>query len=306
MHAQQNPTLPVIPAQVPPSPVQDISAIKASQKATWEAGDFGQIARAIEDAAAEFMAGLPLSAGMRVLDSACGTGNLAVHAARAGCEVHGVDIARNLLSQARANAASEGLSIDYREGDVEALPYEAGAFDLVVSMFGVMFAPRPEIVAAELARVTKPGGRIALANWTPQGFVGKTFATFQKHLRKPTGLPSPMTWGEEETVRERLGHGFTELSFTRRIALMRYPFPPAEAGGILPRVLWPRTAGIRRDWMRLLKPNSVETSWHSIPPTTSPRTRGRRKLRLNTSRSWQREQTCPLTRIAPLARSAST
>src|SRR5215207_1324133 len=130
--------------------IPNLDAIKAAQKATWEAGDFGEVAQTIEDAAQEFMARLPLAPGMRVLDAACGTGNLAVHAARAGCHVHGVDIARNLLFQARTRAVLEALSIVYTDGDVEALPYEPSAFDWVVSMFGVMFAPRPEITVSEL------------------------------------------------------------------------------------------------------------------------------------------------------------
>lgn len=211
-----------------PTEIANLDAVKAAQKVTWESGDFGQIAHSIEDAAQQLMARLPLSPTMSVLDAACGTGNLAVHAARAGCEVHGVDIARNLLEQARTRASAEGLAITYTEGDVEALPYHEGQFDWVVSMFGVMFAPRPEVVVNELARVTNPGGHIALANWTSEGFIGKMFRVFKTHLPKPTGLPSPMSWGEEETVRARLAPHFTDLRLTRRIALMRYSFPPAE------------------------------------------------------------------------------
>jgi len=142
--------------------------------------------------------------------------------------VSGIDIAGNLIAQARNRAAAEGLRIDFKEGDVEALPFGC-QFDLVVSTFGVIFAPRPNVVAAELLRVTKPGGQVALANWTPEGFIGKMFKVFKAHLPPPpTGVPSPMGWGDEATVRSRLGHGFAEVRLTRRIALMRYPFPPAE------------------------------------------------------------------------------
>jgi ubiquinone/menaquinone biosynthesis C-methylase UbiE len=133
-----------------------------------------------------------------------------VIAARRGGVVSGIDIASNLIAQARVRAAAEHLHIDFREGDAEALPYAECQFDLVVSMFGVMFAPRPEVAAAELLRVTKPGGRVALANWTPEGFIGKMFTVFKAHLPPPpTGVPSPMGWGDEATVRSRLQHSFT-------------------------------------------------------------------------------------------------
>src|SRR6185436_10225933 len=209
--------------------IPNLDAVKARQKATWESGDFGQIARTIENVAEEFMARQPLEPGSRVLDVACGTGNLAVLAARRGCVISGIDIASNLIAQARTRAAAEGLRIDFKEGDAEALPFVGGQFDLVVSMFGVMFAPRPNVVAAELLRVTKPGGQVALASWTPEGFLGKMFSVFKAHLPPPpAGVPSPMGWGDEATVRTRLRHGFADVRLTRRIALMRYPFPPAE------------------------------------------------------------------------------
>jgi len=209
--------------------IPDLDAIKAKQKATWESGDFGQIARSIEDIAELFMVRQLVERGSIVLDAACGTGNLAVLAARRGGVVSGIDIASNLIAQARERAAAEGLQIDFQEADAEALPFPSAKFDLVVSMFGVMFAPRPNVVAAELYRVTRPGGQIALANWTPEGFIGKMFKIFKAHLPPPpAGIPSPMGWGEEATVSARLRHGFTDLRLTRRIALMRYPFPPAE------------------------------------------------------------------------------
>jgi 2-polyprenyl-3-methyl-5-hydroxy-6-metoxy-1,4-benzoquinol methylase len=209
--------------------IPNLEAVKAKQKATWESGDFGQIARSIENVAEEFMAGQPLRAGSPVLDLACGTGNLAVIAARRGCLVSGIDIAANLIAQARARAATAGLRIQFEEGDAEALPFAEGQFELVVSMFGVMFVPRPHVAVAEFLRVTRPGGQVALANWTPEGFIGKMFKIFKAHLPPPpAGVPSPMGWGDEETVRSRLQHGFADVRLTRRIALMRYPFPPAE------------------------------------------------------------------------------
>ncbi len=212
-----------------PNPIPNLEAVKSRQKATWESGDFGRIARTIENVAEEFMARQPLQRGSHVLDVACGTGNLAVVAARQGCRVSGIDIAGNLIAQARTRAAEQGLSIDFKEADAEALPFADGSFDLVVSMFGVMFTPRPDVAAAELLRVSTPGGRVALANWTPGGFIGKMFNVFKAHLPPPpAGVPSPMAWGDEATVRSRLAHGFAKVRLNRRIALMRYPFPPSE------------------------------------------------------------------------------
>lgn len=206
----------------------NLQAIKAKQKATWESGDFGQIARSIENFAEEFMARQTLAPGSQVLDVACGTGNLAVIAARQGCQAQGIDIAANLIEQARVRAAEAGLDIDFREGDAEAMPYADSAFDLTVSMFGIMFAPQPAVTTAELWRVTKPGGQIALANWTPQGFLGKMFSIFKAHLPPPpAGVPSPMEWGTEEIVERRLHTGFTDLRLSRHVAHMRYPFSPA-------------------------------------------------------------------------------
>lgn len=163
-------------------PAIDIDALKSRLKATWMAGDFGLIAKSYEAGAAEFVRRIGLVPGSRVLDVACGTGNLAVPAARTGAEVTGVDIATNLLEQARARAAAEGLTARFDEGDAEMLPYPDASFDAVISMFGVMFAPRPERSAAELLRVCRPGGRIALANWTPSGFVGQMFKTITTHV----------------------------------------------------------------------------------------------------------------------------
>jgi SAM-dependent methyltransferase len=209
--------------------IPGLPGIKAKQKATWESGDFGHVARSIENVAEEFMARRSLQRDQHVLDVACGTGNLAIIAAKRGCLVTGIDIAANLIAQAQTRAAAAGLSIDFQERDAEALPFANDRFDLTVSMFGVMFTPQPAVATAELQRVTKPGGQIALANWTPEGFIGKMFGVFKAHLPPPApGLPSPMEWGSEPTVQKRLQPGFTDLRLTRRIAMMCYPFPPAE------------------------------------------------------------------------------
>jgi ubiquinone/menaquinone biosynthesis C-methylase UbiE len=209
--------------------IPDLGAVKAKQKTIWESGDFGQIAKSIENVAEEFMARQPMPRGSRVLDVACGTGNLAVIAAQRGCVVSGIDIAANLVAQARSRAIAAGVSIGFEEADAEALPFSDDTFDLSVSMFGVMFTPQPAVATDELRRVTKPGGQIALANWTREGFIGRMFSVFKAHLPPPpTGVPSPMEWGNEATVQQRLQSGFTDVRLARRIAVMRYPFPPAE------------------------------------------------------------------------------
>lgn len=206
----------------------EMESFKTRLKAMWMTGDYGEVAKHIETGAEEFIARLALKPGVRLLDVACGSGNLAIPAARAGAIVTGVDIATNLLEQARARAESEGLTIQFDEGDAEDLPYADAAFDVVVSMFGAMFAPRPELIASELVRVCRSGGRIAMANWTPDGFIGQMFKINGKYVPPPPSMPSPVKWGDEETVRGRLRDGVADLQLTRRICPFKYPFPPAE------------------------------------------------------------------------------
>jgi SAM-dependent methyltransferase len=197
-------------------------------RATWISGDFGRIARGYERGAAEFIARLGLTSTERVLDVACGTGNLTIPAARTGAIVTGVDIAPNLVAQAKARAAEEGLSITLEVGDAEALPYESGEFDAIVTMFGAMFAARPERAASELLRVTRSGGTIAMANWTPTGFVGEMLKATVRFAPPPAGVPSPLQWGTEEQVQARLGSGIHSIKFCRRLITFEYPFSPAE------------------------------------------------------------------------------
>ncbi len=206
----------------------DITALKSRLRDTWMAGDFGQIARFTAREAEGFVARLKIAPGTRVLDVACGTGNTAVPEARAGAQVTGVDIATNLLEQARSRAAQEGLQIDFREGDAEGLKFADGEFDAAITMFGAMFAPRPNLVAAEMLRVCRPGGMIAMANWTPSGFVGQMFKLTAKYVPPPADVPPPSLWGDEATVRERLGAGVKELKLTRVLCEFDFPFPPAK------------------------------------------------------------------------------
>ena len=196
-------------------------------RATWTSGDFGRVAKGYERGAGEFIARLQLASGERVLDVACGTGNLTLPAARTGAAVTGIDIAPNLVAQAQAKAVKQRLSINFDVGNAEQLPYANGAFDTVVTMFGAMFAARPERAAAELLRVTRAGGRIAMANWTPTGFIGEMLKTTVRYVPAPAGISSPLLWGTEDRVRERLG-AESYLSFTRRIMTFEYPFGPEE------------------------------------------------------------------------------
>jgi SAM-dependent methyltransferase len=177
----------------------------------WMAGDFGVVAKTIAAGGEEFVQRLNIPAGSRVLDLACGTGNLAIPLARSGCIVTGLDIAPNLLEQARARAKAQDLTATFDEGDAEQLPYEDSSFDAVVSMFGAMFAPRPELVAAEMARVLRPGGLLAMANWDPQSFTGEMFRLSAKHVPPPPGVPPPVLWGDENTLRQRLQGSFNEI-----------------------------------------------------------------------------------------------
>src|SRR5687767_2164669 len=206
----------------------EMESLKTRLKSMWMTGNYGQVAKHIETGAEEFIARLALKPSLRLLDVACGSGNLAIPAARAGAIVTGVDIATNLLEQARARAESEGLKIQFDEGDAERMPYPDAAFDEVVSMFGAMFAPHPELAASEMARVCRSGGRVAMANWTPEGFGGQVFKIVGSHVPPPPGLPPPAQWGVEAVVRERLRDGFANLQMEKRICPIRYPFNPSD------------------------------------------------------------------------------
>lgn len=207
---------------------ENFAELKQRLRATWMAGDFGEIAKLNAQGAEDFIRRIHLKPGTKVLDVACGTGNQSIPAARAGAEVIGLDIAPNLLEQARKRAADEKLKIEFIEGDAEKIPYEAARFDVVLSMFGAMFAPRPDVVASELLRVCRPGGLVAMGNWTPEGFVGEMFKITSKYAPPPPGMLPPSLWGVEKVVSERLG-GKTRLEMTRQELLFDYPFAPSEA-----------------------------------------------------------------------------
>jgi SAM-dependent methyltransferase len=203
----------------------DLAAIKAKQQSTWSAGDYARIGTTIQLVGETLCEAVPVAAGERVLDVACGNGNAALAAARRYAVVTGLDYVPALLDGARARAAAEGLALDLREGDAEALPFEDGSFDVVLSVFGVMFTPDPARAAGELARVCRPGGRIALASWTPDGFIGKVFQTVGRHVPPPAGLRSPAEWGTERRVRELFDGAARAIRLERREFTFRYRSP---------------------------------------------------------------------------------
>ena len=188
----------------------EFDQLKTRLKATWMTGDYDLFSRFMQKDAELFFQRLGVKPGTRLLDVGCGAGQLALIAARAGARVTGCDISTNWLDKARGRAVAQGLQVTFEEGDAESLPYHDAQFDAVISLIGAMFAPRPDRVAAELKRVCRPGGMIAMANWTPGGFIGKMFKAISKHIA-PSGMPSPVLWGDEETVRDRFREGISDL-----------------------------------------------------------------------------------------------
>lgn len=199
---------------MPETTSPEFKTLKDRLKTTWTAGDYGRVAEGLTGGAESFFQRLPLERGTRLLDVACGAGQIAIPAARAGARVTGVDIAENWIEQARRRAADENLDIRFDVGDAEDLPYDDASYDVTVSLIGAMFAPRPERVTAELLRVTRPGGHVVMGNWTPESFVGDFFRTVAGHA-PPPDMPSPLLWGDEATVRERFREGVSDLRLTR-------------------------------------------------------------------------------------------
>ena len=219
------PQQPVTAAREVPGWSED--PLTARTRAIWTAGDFHAIARGYAGSATQFVDRLAVRPGELVLDVACGTGNLAIPAARAGGRVKGVDIAPNLIATAVREARAAGVEVDFEVGDAEALPYPDGAFETTMTMFGAMFASRPERAAAELARVTRSGGRIAMANWTPTSFVARMLKAHTTLVPPPAGVPSPLLWGDPAIVQERLAGRVASLDCTTGTIEFRFPFPPA-------------------------------------------------------------------------------
>ena len=194
-----------------------LEELKAKQHQIWSNGDYSKIAWLTVPLAGPLLAGARLRPGRRVLDVACGTGHVAIEAARAFCEVTGIDYVAELVETARNRAAAEGLSIAFEEADAEALPFADASFDYVVSAIGVMFTADHARAAAELVRVCTPGGTIGLANWTAEGFIGRVLRTVGTHVPPPPVALPPTRWGDEQVVRELLGADVTVTSETHAV-----------------------------------------------------------------------------------------
>ena len=207
------------------TPATDLATVKQRQQQTWASGDYSAIAARIVLVAEHLCDTADLRAGWHVLDIATGSGNAAIAAARHGCDVVGIDYVPSLLERGRARAEAEGLPVALLEGDAEALPFADRTFDAVVSVFGSMFAPDHARTAAEMLRVTRSGGTIALASWTPEGFIGQLFRTVAAHVPPPAGVQSPLLWGTEAHLRELFGGGITSLEVTERTFTFRFRSP---------------------------------------------------------------------------------
>jgi SAM-dependent methyltransferase len=200
----------------------DFTAIKARQRDTWASGDYAVIGTTLQIVGESLSEAVDIQAGERVLDIAAGNGNASLAAARRGAAVTASDYVTSLLDRAQARAASEGLVIATERADAEALPFADGDFDVVLSTFGVMFAPNQDRAASELVRVARPGGRIGLANWTPAGFIGQMFKTVGRYVSPPAGVRPTVEWGDEDRLRELFGNDVESLAADRRHFVFRY------------------------------------------------------------------------------------
>ena len=209
-----------------PSPGEpDLRAIKSRQQDAWAAGNYAVVGTTLQIVGEELCEALDLRSWQTVLDVAAGNGNASLACARRGCEVVSTDYVLALLQNASERAAAEGLAIEFCEADAEALPFPSATFDVVVSTFGVMFAPDQDRAAAEMIRVCKPHGKIGLANWTPESFVGQLFKIIGKHVPPATGLASPALWGTRERIDELFGACSSTMQMQRRNFVFRYRSP---------------------------------------------------------------------------------
>lgn len=204
----------------------DVAGFKDGQRRMWSAGDYPELAKTIQGVADVTVQRAGVKAGERVLDVATGSGNAAMAAAGAGAEVTGLDLTPRLLEVARRRSQQAGVQIEWLEGDAEELPFPDGSFDRVTSCFGAMFAPRHEVAAHELVRVTRPGGTVAVTAWTPEGLNGKMFKTVGSYMPPPPpGFVPPVMWGTEAHVRSLLGGSGAELSFEKLSVMFEYESP---------------------------------------------------------------------------------
>jgi len=203
----------------------DLAALKTRQRGAWSSGDYAVVGTTLQIVGENLCEALDLRAGQKVLDVAAGNGNVSLAAARRWCDVVATDYVPALLGRARERAAAERLEIEFREADAEALPFPDASFDVVVSTFGVMFTADHEKAAAELIRVCKAGGKIGLANWTPEGFIGQLFKTIGKHLPPPAGVKSPALWGTRARIAEMFEPQAASITCESRNFVFRYQSP---------------------------------------------------------------------------------
>ncbi|MEW8359755.1 MAG: class I SAM-dependent methyltransferase [Candidatus Thiodiazotropha sp.] len=203
----------------------DYAAIKSKQQATWGAGDYGRVGVTLQITGEQLCEAMDVHSGQSLLDVAGGNGNASLAAARRFCKVVSTDYVGELLEQSRIRAQAEGLAIEYREADAEALPFEEGSFDNVTSTFGVMFSPNQAQAVNELQRVCRTGGTIGLANWTPESFIGQLFKTVGRYLPPPAGVESPAAWGTEAFLQRHFGSLAKEIRIQRRHFNFRYHSP---------------------------------------------------------------------------------
>jgi ubiquinone/menaquinone biosynthesis C-methylase UbiE len=204
-----------------PTNQPDLDALKTRQHGAWSSGDYAIVGTTLQIVGEQLCETLDIRAGQSVLDVAAGNGNATLAAARRWCQVISTDYVPSLLERGRARASADGLSVEFKEADAEALPFGDAAFDAVVSTFGVMFTPNQDRAASELLRVCKSGGKIGLANWTPEGFIGQVFKTLGKYL-PPTGAKSPALWGTKARLDEMFASQAGDIQITRRDFAFRY------------------------------------------------------------------------------------
>jgi ubiquinone/menaquinone biosynthesis C-methylase UbiE len=203
----------------------DLSALKARQQGAWASGDYAVVGTTLQIVGEQLCESLDIRAGQKVLDVAAGNGNVSLAAARRFCDVISTDYVPALLARGRERAAADRLNIEFQQADAEALPFKDASFDAVVSTFGVMFTPDQDKAASELLRVCRPGGKIGLANWTPEGFIGQVFKTLGKHLPPPAGVRSPALWGNRARIDEMFGAHASSIQCEPRTFAFRYRSP---------------------------------------------------------------------------------
>ncbi|MFO1218126.1 MAG: class I SAM-dependent methyltransferase [Burkholderiaceae bacterium] len=207
------------------APAADLPAVKARQQAAWSSGDYAVIGTTLQIVGEQLAEACDLRTDERVLDVAAGNGNATLAAARRGCRVTSTDYVNALLERGAERARAERLDVTFKSADAEALPFSAGEFDAVLSTFGVMFTPDQDKAAAELLRVCRPGGRIGMANWTPDGFIGQLFKTLGRHVPPPAGVKPPSAWGTEARLTELFPPAVATIAITPRVFNFRYRSP---------------------------------------------------------------------------------